>query len=59
MSKVNLGLFTTPTGGQNYGYWDTKTGVVYVGGEEAGVAADKEEAWRKANFYSTTRQKMK
>jgi hypothetical protein len=49
----------TPTGSEYTATWDENTGQVYVGGENAGQATSKEDAWRKANYYATTLSKMK
>lgn len=51
---ITLDPVKTPTGSEYVATWDESTGQVYVGGEKAGSATSKEEAWRKANYYATT-----
>lgn len=59
MSRKNIGTVKTPTGSEYYATWDTRSGDVCVGSEHAGRAANEQEAWRKANYYATTCQKMR
>ena len=59
MARQKLGSVKTPTGSKYPYFWDDKSGDVYVGNEPAGKAVSKEDAWRKANFYATTGQKMR
>ncbi len=59
MAKKQMGTVKTPTGSEYYYFWDQQTGNVYVGNEPAGKAVSEEDAWRKANYYATTRQIMK
>lgn len=59
MAKKEMGQVKTPTGSAYFYYWDDKTGEVHVGSEFAGKASTSEDAWRKANYYATTRKQWK
>mgnify|MGYP001025337312 FL=1 len=59
MARKKMGTVKTPTGSEYSYFWDDKSGDVYVGSEYAGKATDQNDAWRKANFYATTNQRMK
>jgi hypothetical protein len=54
-----LGEVKSPSGHPYEYYWNESSGEVHVANESAGYAVSKEDAWRKANFYATTGQKMR
>ncbi len=56
---TTLDSVKTPEGSEQFATWDENTGQVYVGGESAGHATSKEDVWRKANYYATTRLILK
>ena len=58
MAFVELGEVKSPTGGVSKYFWDSGSGAVRVGREDAGKASSESEAWKMANFYATTKKIM-